>query len=132
MVSVASGVSPRNRLLEPWFPPGEYFEPETTETRNQPFPIGDDTMRTKRNRKRDGVDGDDPLKEAYYFEELPADIKQAVFEGVKYRSSSDWLQEDVEQLGTEGVNDLWDELTDDLINRHNWKRTVKEWFEFAG
>lgn len=74
----------------------------------------------------------DMSQEAYYFEELPADINQAVFEGVKFRSSSDWLQEDVEQLGTEGVNDLWGELTDDLINRHNWKRTVKEWFEFAG
>jgi len=49
---VVSVVSSLHRLLTPLFPPDKYSVPETTETRNQPFSIGDDTMRTKRHRKR--------------------------------------------------------------------------------
>ena len=74
-------------------------------------------------------DHQDPLRRKLYFQELPPDVKEVVLQGVKFRASrTEALPEDVVQFD---LADLLDEKADDMINRHNSKRTIKEWLDFS-
>ena len=68
------------------------------------------------------------LKRRFYFQELPADLQMVVLQGVKFRLSGDYLPED---LGLLDLDDLLDEEADDIINRNNVRRTIKDWLQFA-
>jgi hypothetical protein len=71
----------------------------------------------------------DPLKQTFYFQDLPPDIKMIVLQGVKFRASrTEVLPEDVVMFD---LAYLLDEEADDIINRHNRNRTIKGWLDFA-
>lgn len=76
------------------------------------------------------------LKMAYFFQELPSDVQELVWEEAKFRVGiidsqgrikPDYL-DDVQRFGLPGI---LDETTDDFINRHNQRRTIREWLAFA-
>jgi hypothetical protein len=72
--------------------------------------------------------GSDPLEKRSFFQDLPADIQMVVLQGVKFRLAREALPGD---LGLLDLDDLLDEGADDLINRHNARRTIRQWLEFA-
>ena len=69
-----------------------------------------------------------PLQQKLFFQQLPPDVQLAILLGIKFRLSRGPLPED---RGLFYLDDVLDEEADDVINRHNWKRTIREWIEFA-
>jgi len=76
------------------------------------------------------------IKTPYFFQELPPDIQQLVWEEARFRTGiidsqgrikSDYL-EDVQEFG---MDTLLDETADDFVNRHNQRRAIQEWLKFA-
>jgi hypothetical protein len=53
------------------------------------------------------------MAKKYYFQDLPEESKDEVFENLRERFKSD-------------------ESIDDFINRHNWARTEKSWLKLKG
>jgi hypothetical protein len=64
-----------------------------------------------------------PLKQKLYFQELSPDIQV-----VKFRLSRESVLGDMRLFDPD---DLLDEEADDLINRNNVRRTIREWLAFA-
>jgi hypothetical protein len=85
---------------------------------------------TRATKRSDSTEQQDPLKQRFFFQELPPDIQMVVLQGVRFRVSMDPLPED---LGLFDLDDLLDEEADDIINinRNNSKKTVAQWLEFA-
>ena len=84
----------------------------------------------KMNRRSSG------LKGPYFFQELPPDVQQLVWEEARFkmgiidsqgRIKPDYL-DDVQRFGLDTV---LDETIDDFINRHNQRRAIREWLRFA-
>lgn len=74
----------------------------------------------------------DRLKRDYFFQDLPEDIKQVIFEEIRIRiATAAWSG--CRRREVEGLDWLLvpDEVADDLINRNNFRRTIKEWIEFV-
>lgn len=88
-------------------------------------------MKRRINRgKRDTREGQrlNPLDNRFFYQDLPTDVQMVVLQGVKARLSRDYLPED---LGLLNLDDLRDEDADDIINRYNIRRTIKDWLQLA-
>ena len=68
------------------------------------------------------------MEQSYLFQELPWDMRQMVFEGVRVLIDAGDLQGAIEKYG---LDKLLNEEADDIINRYNWRRSPKEWLAFA-
>ena len=75
-------------------------------------------------------DPSNPLVETCYFEDLPKDIQQVVYQGVCCRVTRTDMWRDLENRFI-NLGLVRDEIADDRINRNNSKKTIKEWLEFA-
>ena len=80
--------------------------------------------------------GHSRLNKPCFFQELPPDIQQLIWEEARFRMgiidsrgriAPDYL-DDVQEFGLDTV---LDETTDDFINRHNQRRAIPEWLRFA-
>jgi hypothetical protein len=69
-----------------------------------------------------------PLRPRFFFQDLPWGIQQMIFEGLKFRLNTEYLEKEIERIGLETVKQ---EEVDDHINRNNYKQTISEWLRFA-
>jgi len=76
------------------------------------------------------------LKTPCFFQELPPDVRQLVWEETRFNmgivdSQGKISSEHIDDVLRFGLDRLLDETTDDFINRCNQRRTIQEWLRFA-
>ncbi|MBI4295202.1 MAG: hypothetical protein HY669_03445 [Chloroflexi bacterium] len=70
------------------------------------------------------------LNQKYFFQELPPDVKDLVWDELRQRAVSSSPRRKSKQADQD-VELVLEEITDDLINRHNYCRTIPDWLTFA-